>query len=61
MNVLDSFKLDGRVALITGGAGGLGQVIATALAQAGANIASGQPVACQLRGDRNRDCLLNGA
>ena len=39
MNVLDSFKLDGRVALITGGAGGLGQVIATALAQAGANIA----------------------
>ena len=39
MNVLDTFKLDGRVALITGGARGLGQVIATALAQAGANVA----------------------
>jgi NAD(P)-dependent dehydrogenase (short-subunit alcohol dehydrogenase family) len=39
MNVLDSFKLDGRVALVTGGARGLGQVIATALAQAGADIA----------------------
>jgi NAD(P)-dependent dehydrogenase (short-subunit alcohol dehydrogenase family) len=39
MNVLDTFKLDGRVALVTGGARGLGQVIATALAQAGANVA----------------------
>ena len=39
MNVLDTFKLDGRVALVTGGARGLGQVIATALAQAGADVA----------------------
>ena len=38
-NVLDSFKLTGRVALVTGGARGLGQVIATALAQAGADVA----------------------
>jgi len=38
-NVLDTFKLTGRVALVTGGARGLGQVIATALAQAGAEIA----------------------
>jgi NAD(P)-dependent dehydrogenase (short-subunit alcohol dehydrogenase family) len=37
--VLDSFRLDGRRALITGGAKGLGQVIATALAQAGAEVA----------------------
>jgi NAD(P)-dependent dehydrogenase (short-subunit alcohol dehydrogenase family) len=38
-NVLDGFRLTGRVALITGGARGLGQVIATALAQAGADVA----------------------
>jgi len=38
-NVLDSFRLDGRRALVTGGAKGLGQVIATALAQAGADVA----------------------
>jgi NAD(P)-dependent dehydrogenase (short-subunit alcohol dehydrogenase family) len=38
-NVLDGFRLTGRVALVTGGARGLGQVIATALAQAGADVA----------------------
>lgn len=38
-NVFDQFRLDGRVALITGGAGGLGIVFAHALAQAGADIA----------------------
>lgn len=38
-HVLDSFRLDGRRALVTGGAKGLGQVIATALAQAGADVA----------------------
>jgi NAD(P)-dependent dehydrogenase (short-subunit alcohol dehydrogenase family) len=37
--VLDSFRLDGRIALVTGGAKGLGYVIATALAQAGASVA----------------------
>jgi NAD(P)-dependent dehydrogenase (short-subunit alcohol dehydrogenase family) len=37
--VLDSFRVDGRVALVTGGARGLGQTMATALAQAGATIA----------------------
>jgi NAD(P)-dependent dehydrogenase (short-subunit alcohol dehydrogenase family) len=35
----DRFRLDGRVALITGGAGGLGEVFARALAGAGADVA----------------------
>jgi NAD(P)-dependent dehydrogenase (short-subunit alcohol dehydrogenase family) len=36
---LDIFRLDGRVALVTGGSKGLGQAMATALAGAGANVA----------------------
>src|SRR5438132_7338933 len=36
---LDLFRLDGQVALITGGDKGLGQGMAIALAQAGADIA----------------------
>src|SRR5215211_429352 len=36
---LDRFRLDGRVALITGGSGGLGAVFARALAGAGADVA----------------------
>lgn len=37
--ILDLFKLDGQVALVTGGNGDLGQGMALALAEAGANIA----------------------
>ncbi|MBI4790597.1 MAG: 2-dehydro-3-deoxy-D-gluconate 5-dehydrogenase KduD [Chloroflexi bacterium] len=36
--ILDSFRLDGRVALVTGAAMGLGQGYALALAEAGADI-----------------------
>jgi NAD(P)-dependent dehydrogenase (short-subunit alcohol dehydrogenase family) len=44
--VLDSFRLDGKVALVTGGAKGLGLTMATALAEAGADVAlSGRTLA----------------
>jgi 2-deoxy-D-gluconate 3-dehydrogenase len=38
-SILDLFRLDGRVALVTGAAGGLGASISKALAQAGAQVA----------------------
>ena len=53
MSVLDRFRLDGRRALVTGGARGLGRVMAEALAEAGADvsIASRTRDACQAAAD----------
>src|SRR5690349_13056256 len=52
-NVLDQFRLTGKRALVTGGARGLGLVMATALAEAGADVAiSGRSLdTCQQAAD----------
>jgi 2-deoxy-D-gluconate 3-dehydrogenase len=39
MGILDRFRLDGKLALVTGAASGIGAAIAFALAEAGANVA----------------------
>ncbi|MFZ3267657.1 MAG: short-chain dehydrogenase, partial [Mycobacterium sp.] len=39
MTILDRFRLDGRVAVLTGASSGLGVGFAAALAEAGADLA----------------------
>src|SRR6059058_3017965 len=39
MSVLDRFRLDGKVAIVTGASSGLGVAFAEGLAQAGADVA----------------------
>lgn len=52
MSILDKFKLDGKVALVTGAAVGLGQATARALAEAGADVAAH----CHFEGEADEIC-----
>jgi 2-deoxy-D-gluconate 3-dehydrogenase len=54
MGILDSFKLDGKVALVTGAGQGLGQGMALALAEAGADIIGLDRIDSQQTGDSVR-------
>jgi 2-deoxy-D-gluconate 3-dehydrogenase len=47
MNILDSFRLNGKVALVTGAGRGLGQAMAVGLAEAGADIAGLDVISCE--------------
>lgn len=52
--ILDKFKLDGKTALVTGASVGLGQAMAVALAEAGADVA----VHCHHDGEADETCAL---
>ena len=52
MSILDKFRLDGRVAVVTGASSGLGVAFAQALAEAGADVALGARRADRLEDTR---------
>jgi 2-deoxy-D-gluconate 3-dehydrogenase len=55
MGILDKFKLDGKTALVTGASVGLGQAMAVALAEAGADVACH----CHYAGEANETCGIS--
>ena len=50
--ILDKFRLDGKAALVTGASVGLGQAMAIALAEAGADVAAH----CHMAGEADETC-----
>ena len=64
--ILDRFRLDGRTALVTGASRGLGQAIALALAEAGADVVFhvqpgiGEDVGSQIQALGRRAAMLGG-
>ena len=62
--ILDKFKLDGKVALVTGASRGLGQGMAIGLAEAGADVAlvassSTEATAAKIRALGRKACQIN--